>query len=116
MLASPDAVKMREQEKTIVADQAVRMRIMEIALQNNAKPWGGQAGRQGGRRWVALRGQAVAHEWLILKATVFDNYSIGAVKLLPDPLVGPTSNEQSCIYHDGRWCSWRAGCAGLVSA
>jgi hypothetical protein len=29
MLASPDAVKMREQEKTIVADQAVRMRIME---------------------------------------------------------------------------------------
>ena len=80
MLASPDAVKMREQEKTIVADQAVRMRIMEIALQNNAKPWGGQAGRQGGRRWVALRGQAVAHEWLILKAKAFGSLSTSVVE------------------------------------
>jgi len=39
LLAPSDAVKMREQEKLIehmariVADQAVRMRIMEIALQ-----------------------------------------------------------------------------------
>jgi transposase-like protein len=62
LLAPSDSVKMREQEKLIehmariVADQAVRMRIMEIALQKNAKPWGGQAGRQGGRRGALSRG------------------------------------------------------------
>jgi hypothetical protein len=45
LLAPSDAVKMREQEKLIehmariVADQAVRMRIMEIAFQKNANPW-----------------------------------------------------------------------------
>ena len=31
----------------IVAEQAVKLRIMEIALQKNAKPRGGQAGRLG---------------------------------------------------------------------
>ena len=62
LLAPSDAVKMREQEKLIehmariVADQAVRMRIMEIALQKNAKPWGGQASRLGGRRGALARG------------------------------------------------------------
>ncbi len=62
LLAPSDAALIREQEKTIehmarvVAEQAVRLRIMEIALQKNAKPWGGQAGRLGGWRGAHARG------------------------------------------------------------
>ena len=46
----------------IVADQAVRMRIMERAPPENAKLWGGQAGRLGGRRGaLACGGQGAGN-------------------------------------------------------
>jgi transposase-like protein len=56
LLAPPDAAKMREQEKTIehmarvVAEQAVQIRILQMALEKNAEPWGGEAARRRGGR------------------------------------------------------------------